>query len=212
MSRFWLPRRLAAGIAVVAALCIGGGAAAQSLRGTSPATTVPLSLDSNARACADCAVRLDVSDAAIARCTRALREEARNPPNLVVTYINRGNIRMARGEFLDALEDFDASIGLDPRNAEARLNRGVALIALERYGLAIAALTEAVSLGVHEPHKAYYNRAAAREALGDLRGALEAYSTALEIQPDWGAASADTQRLVRSRQERLAQALEESDP
>jgi hypothetical protein len=44
-------------------------------------------------------------------------------------------------------------------------------------------MTEALGLGVREPHKAYFNRGAAREALGDLRGAYEDYSTALKSSP-----------------------------
>jgi tetratricopeptide (TPR) repeat protein len=80
---------------------------------------------------------------------------------------------------------------------------------LENYGPAIAVLTEALSLGVSEPHKAYYTRGAAREQLGDLRGALEDYTTALEIRPDWGLADAEMQRLARVRQERLAQHLQD---
>jgi tetratricopeptide (TPR) repeat protein len=78
---------------------------------------------------------------------------------------------------------------------------------LGRHGQAIAAITEALGLGVQEPHKAYYNRGAAREALGDLRGAYEDYSTALEIQPDWGPANAELARFARNRRDHLATVL-----
>ena len=78
-------------------------------------------------------------------------------------------------------------------------------------GEAVAAITEALGLGVREPHKAYFNRGAAREALGDLRGAYEDYSTALEIQPDWGPANAELARFARARREHLADALGEPD-
>ena len=165
--------------------------------------------NSHARACNDFVHNGTFSDAAISRCTRALREEQGNRANLIVTYMNRGNIHMARHEPELALADFNAIIAIDEANAEARLNKGVALVMLQNYGPAIAELTDSLSRGVNEPHKAYYTRAAAREALGDLRGALEDYTTALEIRPDWGLADAEMQRLARARQERLAQHLEE---
>jgi len=80
---------------------------------------------------------------------------------------------------------------------------------MQQYGAAIAEITQALSLGVSEPHKAYFNRAAAREALGDLRGAYEDYRTALEIQPDWGPANAELARFARSRRDTLASRLGE---
>lgn len=165
--------------------------------------------NSHARACSDFAASGNRSDAAIMRCGRALREERENRGNLVVTYMNRGNIHMARSEPALALADFEAVIAIDESNAEARLNKGVALVMMEQYGPAISVLTEAVSMGVSEPHKAYYSRAAAREALGDFRGALDDYTAALEIRPDWGLADAEMQRLARLRRERLAQHLDD---
>jgi hypothetical protein len=75
----------------------------------------------------------------------------------------------------------------------------------------VAALTEALSLGVSEPYKAYYNRGAAREALGDLTGALEDYNTALEIHPHWAPAEAEIQRFVQERQQHLSAELAQGD-
>lgn len=206
MSRAWLPRRLAAGLAVLATACC---CAAAAFADAGPTVTILLDPTSHARACAEFASVLDRSDAAVARCNRAVRVETGNEVNLGITYINRGNIRLARSEYTLALADFDAAIALNEANAEAHLNRGVALIAMEQFGAAVVALTEAVSLGVHEPHKAYYNRAAAREALGDFRGALEDYTTALAIEPDWGMADAEQQRLARVRSEQIAEHLQD---
>jgi tetratricopeptide (TPR) repeat protein len=126
--------------------------------------------------------------------------------------INRGVTHMRRGESESALLDFDEVIRLDRRQAEAHLNRGAVLVQMRQFGPAIAAITEALGLGVREPHKAYFNRGAAREALGDIRGAYEDYSTALEIQPDWGPASAELARFARSRRDALATALNEPTP
>jgi tetratricopeptide (TPR) repeat protein len=166
----------------------------------------------HARVCNEFAATGNFSDDAVTRCTRALREERANRANLIITYMNRGNIHAARREPELALADFNAIIELDENNAEARLNKGVAMVMLQNYGPAIAVLTEALGLGVNEPHKADYTRAAAREALGDQRGAYEDYTTALQIQPDWGLADAEMQRIARLRQERLAEHLMDPVP
>lgn len=205
-----LPRRVLDAAFAAAALLYCGDALAQAP--TAPVTVMRLDSTTHARTCSEYAASGNVSDGAVARCTRALREVREHRANLVITYMNRGNIYMARREVQEALSDFDAALNLDPANAEARLNKGVALVMLEQYGLAISVLTEALSRGVSEPHKAYYGRAAAREALGDLRGALEDYTTALQIRPDWGLADAELQRLARLRQERLAEHLEGPAP
>ena len=205
MAQRRLPRRVVCGLLLAASLLSGGAAAAQA-----PTAVVRFDSNSHARACNDYAASANSSDAALARCARALREERDNRANLVVTHMNRGNIYMMRRELQAAVADFDAVIDLDQNNAEARLNKGVALVMLEQYGAAIAVLTDALSRGVNEPHKAYYGRGVAREALGDYRGALEDYNTALAIRPDWGLADAEMQRLARARQERLAQHLEEA--
>lgn len=203
-----LPRRVLGAAFGVAALASAGHALAQA--SIDPLTVLRMDANSHAQACAGYAHSGNYSDDAIARCTRALREERGNRNNLLVTHMNRGNIFMARREPQLAIGDFEAVIGIDERNAEARLNKGVALVMLEQYGPAIAVITDSLSLGVNEPHKAYYARAAAREALGDLRGALEDYTTALDIRPDWGLADAEMQRLAEARQEQLAQRLEDA--
>jgi tetratricopeptide (TPR) repeat protein len=166
-----------------------------------------LNFSSSARVCAERAADGDASDAALAACDRALAQERLDRQSLKATLLNRGILHARRNESVAALADFDAVIGIDARNAEAWLNRGVALIMLDRHGEAVAAMTEALSLGVEQAHLAYFNRAAAREALGDFRGAYEDYSTALEIQPDWGRADAERQRLAQRRQEWLAARL-----
>ena len=202
-----LPRRvLGAAFGAAAWACCG---IADAQGPTGPLTVLRMDASTHARVCNEFAVNGNYSDAAVTRCTRALREERDNRANLIITHMNRGNIHMGRREPELALADFNAVVELDETNAEARLNKGVAMVMLQNYGPAIAVLTEALGLGVSEPHKAYYTRAAAREALGDQRGALEDYTTALAIRPDWGLADAEMQRIARLRQERLAQHLED---
>ena len=149
-------------------------------------------------------------DAAIRDCDEALTRSNISNHDRINTTVNRGVLHLQRREGEAALADFDAVIALDSHNAEAHLNRGAALVLLHRPGLAVAAITTALSYGVSAPHKAYFNRAAAREAMGDIRGAYEDYNTALTIRPDWGDAEAELARFARGRRERLAAQL--ADP
>lgn len=158
------------------------------------------------------AVAAGVSDdAALQDCDIAIRDEGVNGSAGIGLITNRGILHMRRREGEAAVMDFDTVISRDPRNAEAYLNKGAALVMLKKPGPAVAAITTALSYGVAEPYKAYFNRAAAREAMGDVRGAYEDYNTALTIRPDWGAAEAELARFARGRRERLAAQLNDPD-
>jgi tetratricopeptide (TPR) repeat protein len=141
---------------------------------------------------------------AVQACTQALDMERLNRANKIATLINRGALNLRSKDGAAALADFAAVVALDKKNAEAHLNRGAALVMVGQPGPAVAAITHALSLGVREPHKAYFNRGAAREAMSNLRGAYEDYETALQIQPDWGPAQAELQRFVRMKRDTLA--------
>lgn len=203
MSRKRLPR-LAVGIAL-SALAWAPAVLAQS---DTRAITV-IGSDPHSRRCVTNVMSGDTTDATLQACTRALSYPHLTNAAEAQVLVNRGVVYLRRGESEAALADFDRVVSRDPENAEAQLNRGAALIQLRQHGPAIAAITTALSLGVMEPHKAYFNRGAAREALGDLRGAYEDYSTALEIRPDWGPANAELARFVRNRRDHLANVLEE---
>jgi len=211
MSGAWLPRRFPLWIPAIAwAFTAGVAHAAQDPHDDPRAVTV-VGSDANGRRCGQAVMAGDSSDATLAVCTRALGYARLAREGRIQLLVNRGVTYLRRGESAAALADFDAVISLDSRNAEAHLNRGAALVQLHQPGPAVAAITTALSLGVREPHKAYFNRAAAREALGDLRGAYEDYSTALEIEPDWGPANAELARFARTRRERLADLLGDQD-
>lgn len=217
MSRRRLPRRTltkgAAALAVLAALFVaapnafGQADTAQRERETGARTTIGAP---NATACMAALAAGDSSDEAMAFCNRAVESENLPRATRLAIRINRGAMHLRRREGTEALADFDAVIATDRRNAEAYLNRGMALIMINQPGQAVASITQALSLGVQNPHIAYFNRGAAREQLGDLRGAYEDYTTALEIRPDWGPANQELARFVRGRRDTLAQTLSQS--
>ncbi len=158
--------------------------------------------------CADAAATGRADDEAAQACDQAIATERLNRANMIATQINRGAIYLRRRDGARALEAYDAVIDLDDENANAHLSRGIALQLAGRPGPAVASITEALSLGVPQPHMAYYYRAAARESLGDVRGAYEDYRTALEIEPNWGPAFEELARFARIRRDELAEMAE----
>ncbi len=213
MSGAALPRRLIAGISALSAVFIATWAAparAQDPR-IDPRSVTVIGSDAQGRRCLQGVGAGDTTDVTVAACTRALRNPRLSRESSQILLVNRGVTYMRRGEGEPALADFDAAIVVDRRNGEAHLNRGAALVMLNQPGPAVAAITEALGLGVRDPQKAYLNRGAARERLGDLRGAYEDYSTALEISPDWAPANAELARFARTRREHLAGVLNSGD-
>jgi tetratricopeptide (TPR) repeat protein len=179
---------------------------AQDPNADTRAVTV-IGADTHARRCGTFVAANDSTDHTVDECSRALHYPRLSRDAEIELLVNRGVTYLRRQQNDLALADFDNVIAMDPRNAEALVNRGAALVQLHRYGEAISALTSALGYGVSEPYKAYYNRGVAREALNDLQGAYDDYSTALQIQPDWGPANAEVARFIRGRREHLADVL-----
>jgi tetratricopeptide (TPR) repeat protein len=119
-------------------------------------------------------------------CNRALAEETMPRRDRAATLVNRGIVHMHAKDLEKALLDYEAAIRLEPRLAEAHVNRGIAL--LYRGGQdqeAIAALTHGLSLNPARPEVAYYTRAVAHEVVGNARAAYEDYSAAAAAKPGW---------------------------
>lgn len=183
--------------------CLGGEARAEEVGEGNSRVVFGVA---NIQQCTSGALEGRYDDETLESCNKALKQRLERQLK-IATLINRGAVHLRRREGDLALADFDEVIDLNPKLGEAHLNRGAALVLMRRPGQAVAAITTALGLGVSTPYKAYYNRAAAREALGDLRGAYEDYNTALEIKPDWDVAEVEVQRFVRGRREKLAAQL-----
>lgn len=129
------------------------------------------------------AERSDLS--ALELCNAAIAEDFLTRHNRAATLVNRGIIHLYRGDYRDALTDFDAAIAVQPDLAEAHIHRGVALVAFSDYRTAIEALTYGLTLAPEEPAKAHFNRAIAYEELGDIPSAYHDYRRAAELAPAW---------------------------
>ena len=121
----------------------------------------------------------------ISLCTTALKQEQMEPRDRAGTYINRGTLLLLTRDYAAALADFDKATQLGPELGEAWVNRAAALIGLQRFSEAVSNSDRGIALNPKEPEKAYFNRATARELLGDLEGAYHDYARASELAPDW---------------------------
>jgi tetratricopeptide (TPR) repeat protein len=94
-------------------------------------------------------------------CDLALNHDFLIRQDRAATFINRGVLWMRRDEDVRALSDFESAVALMPEFGEAHLMRGIALVELGRYGEAVDALTQSISLNPEGPERAYFYRAAA---------------------------------------------------
>lgn len=159
-----------------------------------PGTSITIFGGSSARECYEAAA--DVADRerpsprgmlrnAVAACDRALVGEALPHDEIVATHVNRGILRLNIGDADAAIADFDAALRLDPQEAEAVLNKAIALVSKERWDDAIALFGTALKLGTRRPALAYFGRGMAHEFSGDARSAYFDYRQATRSDPDW---------------------------
>jgi tetratricopeptide (TPR) repeat protein len=120
-----------------------------------------------------------------ALCDAALEGELLSANDRGGTFINRGVMKLLRGQYAAARADFDAGIGLVPKVGEGWVNRGAAFLGEHRYREALSDTDKAIALGLKEPAKAYFNRALAHEGLDDETAAYLDYQQALVLQPGW---------------------------
>jgi tetratricopeptide (TPR) repeat protein len=140
-----------------------------------------------AQACSQAAVSGE-SDVKFEKiCTEALESEFMVARDRAGTYVNRGVLKLRRGDYQQASQDFSSAARVMPEMAEAYVNRGAASIGQHHYAESLTDINKALALGVEEPAKAYYNRALAYEGLDDAKSAYFDYRKAIEIQPGWNA-------------------------
>src|SRR3954469_2144673 len=93
----------------------------------------------------------------------------------VATHVNRGILRLRRGQVDEAITDFDAASAIDPNQPEAYLNKGAALMQRQNAGEAAQLFTVALEHNTQRPALAHYGRAMANEELGNVREAYQDY-------------------------------------
>ena len=129
-------------------------------------------------------------------CTRALSNQALSVRDRAATYVNRSVIRLRVRDFAGAIADVDQSIQRWPQLSEPYVNRGAALINLDRPQEALVELDKAIAMGLDKLHLAHYNRGLAKEKMNDARGAYADYRRALELDPTFTLANEQLQRFL----------------
>lgn len=160
------------------------------------AASVTIFGTSSARACYEAAESTRIpSPSEISICDLALRSEPLGSEEIVATHVNRGILRLRRGDVDGALRDFDRAIQLDPGEPESYLNKGSAMVRQERPGEAVRLFTEALQRQTRRPAVAHYGRAVAHEALGNVRDAYRDYRRASTLDPEWEDPQAELRRF-----------------
>ncbi|MBL6853574.1 MAG: tetratricopeptide repeat protein [Alphaproteobacteria bacterium] len=111
------------------------------------------------------------------------------------TFVNRGVLRLSLNDFDAAAADFRSGLALNGSLGEGYVDLGAVQIAHRQYAEAIADINKGLKLGTKKPYLAYYDRAMASEALGNLQGAYDDYRQALQLEPDFTKASDELKRF-----------------
>ncbi|HEY2033503.1 MAG TPA: hypothetical protein VGH02_07410 [Rhizomicrobium sp.] len=127
-------------------------------------------------------------------CTLALEQTALPPRDRAATMINLGIVRSRDDDAQGALDSYNHGLAMDPSLGEGYVDRGATEIVLKDYEAAVADITKGLSLNANKPEIAYYDRAIANEALGNIRDAYIDYKKAVELSPDFALA---TEQLAR---------------
>jgi tetratricopeptide (TPR) repeat protein len=130
----------------------------------------------------------------IVDCNQALAG-ALSVSDRAATFINRGVLELSQNDHNAALADFNSGLAIDAGLGEGYVDRGAALIAQKQYGDAIRNIDKGLALGAKEPQIAYYDRAVADEAIGDIPAAYKDYQQALIAEPGFTRASDELKRF-----------------
>lgn len=105
-------------------------------------------------------------------------------PTTAAGFVSRGNTLLDRGRVDDAIKDFDQAITLDPGNAWALADRGIALV--WKGGPAEAADKDLAAAAALDPRNPVVFRARGliAEKKGAAKDAVAAYTEALAVEPD----------------------------
>jgi tetratricopeptide (TPR) repeat protein len=154
--------------------------------------------NSNARMCYEAAESKTANNlGSIDRCDQALTGEGLTRYDETATYVNRGILKLRLNRIDEAIADFDAAIRLDPDQAEAYVNKGIAMLRREgRWSDAIALFDTGIEKRTRRPAIAYYGRAVANEMGGRIKQAYLDYRQASLIEPKWREPRAELARFT----------------
>jgi tetratricopeptide (TPR) repeat protein len=158
--------------------------AAFALMGMGPTGSAVISVGgSSAESCYHAAVARDASDHAMRDCNTALNKDVLPYNDLVASYVNRGVLRLVKADYRNAEADFNQAMALQPSQAEAWLNKGIARYQQGDTKAALEHFDRAIKLNTRFAALAYFGRALANEDRGNIRGAYSDLRRASELSP-----------------------------
>ncbi|HEY0106449.1 MAG TPA: hypothetical protein VGB91_10225 [Rhizomicrobium sp.] len=118
------------------------------------------------------------------------------PRDRAATYVNRGVLKLGERRYEDAASDFNAGLAINDRMGEGYVDLGATEVGRRLYADAVTHITRGLTLGTKQPQVAYFDRAMAHEALGEVRAAYDDYRQALSVAPDFKPASNELKRFT----------------
>jgi tetratricopeptide (TPR) repeat protein len=126
-------------------------------------------------------------EASLNACSAVIEAGTHNAATMAIAYHNRGLEYFDKGHYDQAINDYSASIDLDPKNADVYNNRGNAYQAKRDYDRAIADFDTAVALNPRHA-LAHNNRGIAHASKGEFDLAISSYAGAIRLDPTYAGA------------------------
>ena len=166
------------------ALVLAAGAATAFVAIAADASVLTVG-GSLARACYQAADAHDARPEMLQTCDRAFEQEALTERDRVATHINRGILRMLRGDSPAAQSDFDQAVRFNPNQPEAWLNMAILKFNQGDNQRAQALFERAIRLRTQDPALAYLGRGLAYEQAGNVKAAYADLVRASQLAPGW---------------------------
>jgi tetratricopeptide (TPR) repeat protein len=146
-------------------------------------------------------------EASLNACSAVIEAGNYNAATMAVAYHNRGLEYFDKGHYDQAINDYGASINLDPGNADVYNNRGNAYQAKHDYDQAIDDFDTAIALNPRHA-LAFNNRGIAHASKGEYDLAIASYDGAIGADPAYAVAY-NNRGYAYARKGRYERALED---
>ena len=128
-------------------------------------------------------------------CDLAITTNISGAHDLAANYINRSDLKLRQNDYAGALSDAEKGLALEANLGEAYVNRGAGMLGLRRCEDALPVLDQAIQLKGDQLPVAYFDRAVAKECLGDVKGAYLDYKKTVALAPNFQPAIEQLQRF-----------------
>jgi tetratricopeptide (TPR) repeat protein len=174
---------------MIARLCLLAGASLLVAGSANAHTLVVAGRNADARACYESARDDRAWEATLPRCTRALEVGDLSRRDTIATHVNRGILRLRLSDVDGAIADFDSALAMSPRQPDALINKGIALLSRgDSDNMALTLIEQGLAGEPERPWVGYWARAVAHELAGRDAQAYQDYQRAEQLRPGWAPA------------------------